>query len=76
MKTIKIMDIQKKIDYYLEQNERHLETIKELKDLVKRNNRVVGKLRTALTHVGDILGESEGDENVFAITADGPTKEL
>lgn len=66
MKTIKIMDIAKKIEELLQENETHQKTIDHLKEKVKSNNRTVGKLRTALTHVGNIIGnEATGGTTVM-----------
>ena len=59
------MDITKKIDELLSENEAHQKTIEHLKAKVKANNRTVGKLRTALTHVGNIIGnETTGGTTV------------
>jgi len=68
------MDIQKKITELEIEVSTLTEEITERKAQIKERNRQIGKLKTILTHAKSVL-EGDGFENVFAITADGLTKE-
>lgn len=69
------MDISKKIEELEAKVIKLAYEVTECKSKIKEYNRQIGKLKTIRTHAQSVL-DDDGMENVFAITADGPTKEL